>query len=147
MTLFDPVHRLFGVHFMLRFKDASYFMTTALTVLAYLGMVGFIFGLKRLSDQFENTIQQKNMALSLKNEQLSTINIVVEEQKSELLENYEKLKEANKTSMSKKAPFKTRTRFWKVRCVKKPFICRIPIMSSPSIITNYDNFLMPCRTT
>ncbi len=137
LTLFDPIHRLFGVHFMLRFKDASYFMTTALTIIAYAGMAGFIFGLKRLSDQFENTIQQKNVALSLKNEQLSSINIVVEEQKSELLENYEKLKAANKTIEEQKSALQNQNEILEGQVLEKT----IHLSNTNKELTLYNNEL------
>lgn len=95
ILLFDLIHNLFGVGFHIQFEDDTYFMTTLLSLLAYLGLLGFMIILKTTSDKFENEIKRQNVSLSEKNEELTAINEVVEQQKAEISEQNEQLSLAN----------------------------------------------------
>jgi signal transduction histidine kinase len=121
MIFFDPIHTLFGVHFKSLFVDDSYFMTTALTVISYVGIVGFIAGLKSLSDRFEDTLEETNVELSGKNEELSMINAVVEEQKVELLKQYRELKEASQVIENQKNALQSQNEILEEQVKEKTF--------------------------
>jgi signal transduction histidine kinase len=110
LVFFDVLHRPFGISFhQFGYDEPNFHILDAMIASAYLTVIGFLLNQRRVSDQFEDALYDKQEKLEEKNKELSHMNAFINEQNyemntqsEELIQSHEALLEAHYTIESQK---------------------------------------------